>query len=174
MKAIAAVAALGATVLLVAGCSSGAASDPAAISTSPAPASPAPASPTPTPSVPAPNAPAGTPAPDPVASAAAPRGYISQADYEKDPAAYAASNVVLFFRADWCSECRETDANLKAAKGDFPKKLIVVNIDYDDNRDLKKKYGVTVQHTFVHVAPDGSLIKKWSGSFTPQDINAEV
>ena len=30
--------------------------------------------------------------------------------------------------------------------------------------DLKKKYGVVYQHTFVQVDKDGNLIKKWSGS----------
>jgi hypothetical protein len=39
--------------------------------------------------------------------------------------------------------------------------LVVVN--YDRAGDLKKKYGVTYQHTYVQIDRDGEKIALWSG-----------
>jgi hypothetical protein len=35
--------------------------------------------------------------------------------------------------------------------------------DYDSNNELKKKYGVTYQHTFVQIDSNGNMITKWNG-----------
>jgi hypothetical protein len=47
-------------------------------------------------------------------------------------------------------------------------------VDYDNSDELKKKYGVTYQHTLVQVDKDGNLIKKWSGSPTLTSLVKEV
>lgn len=69
--------------------------------------------------------------------------------------------VVLFFNASWCPSCRAVDKELKANA--LPAGVSVLAVDYDKYLDLKKKYGVTYQHTFVQVDMDGNMIKKWSG-----------
>ena len=98
--------------------------------------------------------------------------YVDYADYQADQQAYAAGDVVLFFNATWCPTCQEATKNLEAA--DFPEGLTVVSVDYDSNLDLRKKYGVTTQHTFVAIKPNGDQIKKWSGSMTADAIQAKV
>lgn len=108
------------------------------------------------------------------APSAAPGGYISQQDYEQNKAGLGDTHVVLFFNADWCPTCQEANRNLKASKSSWPTGLTVVDIDYDDNRDLRSEYGVTYQHTFVEISPDGQMIKKWSGSETVDQINDKV
>ena len=70
--------------------------------------------------------------------------------------------TVLFFNASWCPSCQAAMKELNAA----PEKLTGINlllVDYDNSDDLQKKYGVTYQHTFVHINPDGSAIKTWNG-----------
>jgi len=79
--------------------------------------------------------------------------------------------VVLFFNAAWCPSCRAADANLSSSTIDD---ILVLDTDYDDNTDLRQKYGVTTQHTFVQVDADGELIKKWSGSNSIEDILEQV
>lgn len=98
----------------------------------------------------------------------APQGYISQADYEADPAAYADTDVVLFFHATWCPTCKAADDSLTS--NPVPPGLTIVKVDYDENLDLKEKYGVTVQHTFVQVDPDGKELAKWTGSTNAEQI----
>lgn len=75
-------------------------------------------------------------------------------------------NVVLFFKASWCPSCRAVDADIKAHLSNIPTGTHILEVDYDTALDLKKKYGVTYQHTFVQVDQNGGQIAKWSGSPT--------
>lgn len=111
-------------------------------------------------------------APTESAEAAAPDSgaYISLAEYEGSKDMYDAGEVVLFFAADWCPTCQEATENLEADPTAIPAGLAIVRVDYDDSDELKKKYGVTVQHTFVQVDADGNEIAKWSGSVTADQI----
>ena len=115
-----------------------------------------------------------TPEAEPSATdAAMPAGaYIDYADYKADPQAFAAGDVVLFFNASWCPTCQEAVKNLEST--DFPDGLTVVSVDYDSNLDLRKEYGVTTQHTFVQVGPDGEQITKFTGSTTVPQIKSEL
>lgn len=74
--------------------------------------------------------------------------------------------VVLFFRASWCPTCKTVDADIKAHLTDIPSGVTILDVDYDKSADLKQKYGVTMQHTFVQVDSKGNLITKWSGGAT--------
>ena len=95
--------------------------------------------------------------------------------YSKEKIAKATSgDVVLFFRASWCPSCRGVDADIKANLGKIPGDLTILDVNYDDSTELKKKYGVTYQHTFVQVDANGNLIKKWSGSPTLQSLVLEI
>jgi thiol-disulfide isomerase/thioredoxin len=79
----------------------------------------------------------------------------AQALVEKGP-------VVLFFAADWCPTCIEAMKDLNA-NGAMLKGVTVVVVDYDNSKDLKKRYGVTVQHTFVQIDGKGVKLAAWNG-----------
>jgi thiol-disulfide isomerase/thioredoxin len=96
--------------------------------------------------------------------------YISLADYQASKDSYASSKVVLFFNATWCSTCKKARGNLEADLSAIPSDLAIVLVDFDSETDLKRQYGVTVQHTFVQVDADGNELAKWSGSLTAQEI----
>lgn len=83
-------------------------------------------------------------------------------------------DVVLFFRASWCPMCRALDADIRANMKKIPATLTILDVDYDASTELKKKYGVTYQHTMVQVDTDGNLIAKWSGSPTLVEFVKEV
>jgi len=83
-------------------------------------------------------------------------------------------NVVLFFRASWCPTCKALDGDIRAHLQDIPANLTILDVNYDNSTELKKKYGVTYQHTFVQVDAQGALIKKWSGSQTLSSLVAEL
>ncbi len=93
---------------------------------------------------------------------------------EKVMLASTAHDVVLFFRASWCPTCIGLDKDIKANLGKIPASLTILDVNYDNSKDLKHKYGVTYQHTFVQVAADGTMIKKWSGSPTLSALVSEV
>ena len=71
-------------------------------------------------------------------------------------------DVVLFFHASWCPTCRAAEASINETG--VPDGLTILKLDYDRELELRQKYGVTVQHTFVQVDENGDLIKKWTGS----------
>jgi thiol:disulfide interchange protein len=70
-------------------------------------------------------------------------------------------HTVLFFTASWCPECRAFDKALSSNQ--IPDNTQILKVDYDKATDLKKKYGVTLQSTFVSVNPEGKLLNKWVG-----------
>jgi thiol-disulfide isomerase/thioredoxin len=161
---VARIAAAAGLTLLLAACGSSAA--PGTQAQGGASSSPATSSSTPEPST---SSPAGT-----TATPTARGGYVTLADYRADQDAFAASDVVLFFHAGWCPKCRETKENLQADPGSLPAGLAVVEVDFDAEQDLRSRYGVTVQHTFVQVDPAGDQLAIWTGTFTGQDIASKV
>jgi thiol-disulfide isomerase/thioredoxin len=87
--------------------------------------------------------------------------------YTPQKLAYAEKGkVVLFFKASWCPSCRVLDSSIKDNRKNIPDGVTILEVDYDSNTDLRKKYGVTTQHTLVEVDANGDLQQKWSGGST--------
>ena len=99
--------------------------------------------------------------------------WIDQAAYQADTAKFhEAGDVVLFFNASWCPTCKATVESLDAAG--VPAGLTVVSVDYDAATDLRKQYGVTVQHTFVQVDEQGNQLAKFSGAPSGEAIASQT
>ncbi len=104
--------------------------------------------------------------------------YNEQGVYE----AYAAEKLslaknhklILFFKADWCPSCVTADKSFNKDFASIPKDLAILKVSYDTETELRKKYGVTVQHTFVQVNEQGDLISKWVGGNSLADILKNV
>lgn len=101
--------------------------------------------------------------------------YVSYQNYEQEVEKYKDSRVVMFFNASWCSTCKIARDNFESSLDQIPLDLTIVVVDFDNSDDLRKKYGITVQHTFVQIDANGESLKKWSGSTTiDQIVNALV
>lgn len=86
----------------------------------------------------------------------------SYRDYSQDLVADPAyDTTILFFHASWCPECRAFDESIRS--GSIPGGVQILKVDYDSETDLKQRYGVTIQSTFVKVGPDGEEISSWVG-----------
>ena len=83
-------------------------------------------------------------------------------------------NVVLFFHASWCPSCRGLNSDIEKNMSAIPEGVSILKTDYDQETELKKKYGVTYQHTLVQVDKDGNMIKKWSGSPTLASLVSQI
>ena len=95
-------------------------------------------------------------------------------EYTPEKLASSTWNIVLFFHASWCPPCKTAHKNFSWEN--TPENLTILKIDYDNSTELKKKYWVTSQHTFVQVDNNWNMIKKWGISKTYDSIlkNIEV
>jgi len=90
-------------------------------------------------------------------------------DYSKEAfEANADKKRVLFFHAPWCPTCRPANAEFLERASEIPDDVIVFKTDYDSQTELKAKYGITYQHTYVLVDNLGNEIKKWNGGAVDQ------
>ncbi len=78
-------------------------------------------------------------------------------------AAAGGTRRVLFFHAAWCPTCKVAHADFVDAQSLIPEDVMVFKTDYDTEDELKKKYAVTYQHTFVEVDAQGKQLQKWNG-----------
>lgn len=89
-------------------------------------------------------------------------------------AAFASANDrkrVLFFHAPWCPTCRPADAEFQKRSAEIPEDVILFKTDYDTSTELKRKYNVTYQHTYVQVDADGNEVTTWNGGALSELIN---
>ncbi|MBT4123845.1 MAG: thioredoxin family protein [Candidatus Pacebacteria bacterium] len=92
-----------------------------------------------------------------------PAGLYTEYSAEKLAQTPADGKNVIFFHASWCPSCRSADKDIKNNLSSIPENLTILKTDYDTQKNLRKKYGVTGQHTFVQVDSEGEMITKWSG-----------
>ena len=99
----------------------------------------------------------------------------SYEEYSSDKLARAETgDVVLFFHASWCPSCRGLNADIEKNLEAIPAGVSILKVNYDTESELKKKYGVTYQHTLVQVNADGTMINKWSGSPTLSSLASQI
>ena len=65
---------------------------------------------------------------------------------------HAYRKTILFFHAPWCGDCQAFDKVLR--EGPIPAGVQILKVDYDSRQDLRQKYGVTKQSTFVELDDD--------------------
>jgi thiol-disulfide isomerase/thioredoxin len=70
--------------------------------------------------------------------------------------------TVLFFFANWCPSCRSAHKNIKTNLNKLQDITIII-VKYDTSSELKRRYGVTYQHTFVQIDSQGNKISLWNG-----------
>jgi len=80
------------------------------------------------------------------------------------------SETILFFHANWCPECRAFEQAITA--GSIADGVQIVKVDYDNSDDLRQKYGVTIQTTFVKVTSNGDRVSSWVGNGRDKSLAA--
>lgn len=70
--------------------------------------------------------------------------------------------AVIFFKASWCPSCVAADKDFQANFDKVLQNVTILKTDYDTATDLKKKYNITSQDTFVQVDSQGKEITKWN------------
>ena len=97
--------------------------------------------------------------------------YVTLDDYNKDPSKYADSKKVYFFHASWWPICQGIDKEINADMSKIPAGVTMIKTDFDNSTDLRQKYGVTTQYTFVQVDSNGSETAQWSATSLEKAID---
>lgn len=98
----------------------------------------------------------------------------SFANYEDVDISSLKGSIILDFSATWCPSCRTFKEDIEESLDDIPTGVHIVVVDYDTYTDLRKKYAVQMQHTFVQVDNEGNMIKKWSGGTSLESVLKEL
>lgn len=69
---------------------------------------------------------------------------------------------ILFFAASWCPSCQAHSARISEWYADGSLYPSVYKVDYDNSGDLKQRYGVVQQDTFVRIDGEGNAVKSIS------------
>ncbi len=96
-------------------------------------------------------------------SSQTPGAYV---DYREGIIAETSGNKALFFHAPWCPQCRSIEQGIKS--DGVPDGWTIIKVDYDSNQELRKKYGVTQQTTFVKVDSAGNKTASYVAYENPQ------
>ncbi len=91
-----------------------------------------------------------------------PGAYIG---YSDGIIAKTAGQKVLFFHAPWCPQCRSIEKDIN--QQGVPDGVVVIKVDYDSRQDLRQKYGVTLQTTFVKIDDQGNSTQKYTAYNEP-------
>ncbi|MFT5180001.1 MAG: thiol:disulfide interchange protein [Candidatus Paceibacteria bacterium] len=91
-------------------------------------------------------------------------------DYTPEKVSSAEGRVLLFFYANWCPTCRIHEKDILKNIGILPKDLTILKLNYDTETELKQKYSVRFQHSFVQVDNEGNEVAKWIGGSTVDDV----
>ncbi len=101
-----------------------------------------------------------------VASAGAYLPYSADAVASSD-----ADRILLFFHATWCPSCKALDADIVKNADTIPDGVAIYKVDYDTSTELKRKYGVTTQHSIIEINKSGEAQSSISHPLT---LNAVI
>lgn len=71
--------------------------------------------------------------------------------------------AVLFFWAPWCSTCSVLDDELREKSNELPTDVTILKVNFDTQKELKRKYQIVQQHTLVQIDKNGNEVTKWVG-----------
>jgi len=71
---------------------------------------------------------------------------------------------VLFFAATtWCQTCSELEKEIVERIDEVPRNMTILKVDYDNDKEMNARWGVTSQHTLVVLDENGQEVKRWIG-----------
>jgi len=94
-------------------------------------------------------------------------------DYSEEKAKNATQkNIILFFHTDWCSSCKSFEE--KVLSENIPEDILILKVDFDKNNELRQKYNILTQTSFILIDKNWNLIKRWIWSRDISDIIQKI
>jgi len=93
-------------------------------------------------------------------------------DYTPNLLSTLTGDIVLFFHADRCPTCIQAEKNFFMTW--IPEGLTIIKVDFDSESELRKKYSILSQTSYVYVKNDGTMLKRRVGWLTIDNILENV
>ena len=90
--------------------------------------------------------------------------YVTLSDFNTNKTSYDEQKKVYFFHASWCPICKSIDEDISSDPTQIPSNTTFIKTDFDTSTELRQKYGVTSQYTFVQVDTEGNEVDQWSAT----------
>ncbi len=90
--------------------------------------------------------------------------------YDGDVDALKDENAILFFHSKTCGSCKTLSDDITENANDIPEDVMVYKVDWDENQDLAKEYGIAKYHTLRYVGSEENV----TGIFTLEEVLAKL
>jgi len=92
-------------------------------------------------------------------------GYLKYNETNFSNAKQKGKSVLFFAATTWCQTCAELEKEIIERGAEIPKDVTILKVDYDNDRAMKQKYGVTTQHTLIVLDKNGKEVKRLIGIY---------
>ena len=89
--------------------------------------------------------------------------YLDYSDVTLANAQKKGKSVLFFAATKWCQTCSELEKEIIERNTEIPKDVTIIKVDYDNDKVMNRKYGVTSQHTLIVLDKNGKELKRWLG-----------
>lgn len=90
-------------------------------------------------------------------------GYVEYSDTNLISSKQKGLSILFFAATTWCQSCSALEDEILKRRGEIPDNITILKVDYDNDKKMKKKYFITVQHTLVVLDKDSNEITRWVG-----------
>ena len=80
-------------------------------------------------------------------------------EYSDTAIANAEGTTLLFFHAPWCPQCRAVESDI-LSQG-VPAGVTIIKVDFDSRQDVRQKYDVSQQTTFIKLDGSGNEVQRF-------------
>ncbi len=90
-------------------------------------------------------------------------GYLTYSDAMLAKTRLKGKSILFFAATRWCQSCSELEKEIIERQPEIPEGVTILKVDYDNDKAMNQRYGVTSQHTLVLLDKNGQEVKRWLG-----------
>jgi len=90
-------------------------------------------------------------------------GYLEYSPENQTSSQFKGNSVLFFAATTWCQTCSALEKEIIERSEEIPNDITILKVDYDNNKQMNAKYGVTTQHTLIVLDQNGKEVHRWIG-----------
>jgi len=90
-------------------------------------------------------------------------GYLEYSPENQTSSQFKGESVLFFAATTWCQTCSALEEEIIERNEEIPNDITILKVDYDNDKKMNAKYGVTAQHTLIVLDQNGKEVNRWIG-----------